>query len=150
MFDENNQTVINNKVWVYYFRLANTILLVEDDLDLISIYQEILKVHGFELQTAKNGKEAVEKFKQLNPSLVIMDGEMPVLNGYEAFKQIKDTDTNAKVVIVTGHEKSEPKNIDAVEHGLTKIISKPLGVDELLLLAEKYTEIKIKTWLSRI
>ena len=118
---------------------------MEDDLDLISIYQEILKVHGFELQTAKNGKEAVEKFKQLNPSLVIMDGEMPVLNGYEAFKQIKDTDTNAKVVIVTGHEKSEPKNIDAVEHGLTKIISKPLGVDELLLLAEKYTEIKIKT-----
>ena len=118
---------------------------MEDDSDLISIYQEILKVHGFDLQIAENGKEAVEKFNQINPSLVIMDGEMPVLNGYEAFKQIKDADTNAKVVIVTGHEKSEPKNIEAVKHGLMKVISKPLGVDELLSLAEKYTEVKIKT-----
>jgi len=125
--------------------LDNTILLVEDDLDLISIYQEILKVHGFNLQIAENGKEAVEKFNQINPSLVIMDGEMPVLNGYEAFKQIKDINNNAKVVIVTGYEKSEPKNIEAIKQGLMKVISKPLGVDELLSLAEKYTEVKIKT-----
>ena len=122
-----------------------SILLVEDDLDLISIYQEILKVHGFNLQIAENGKEAIEKFNQINPSLVIMDGEMPVLNGYEAFKQIKDIDNNAKVVIVTGYGESEPKNIDAIKQGLMKVISKPLGVDELLSLAEKYTEVKIKT-----
>ncbi|MFQ5496267.1 MAG: response regulator [Nitrosopumilus sp.] len=125
--------------------MDNTILLVEDDLDLISIYQEILKVHGFDLHIAGNGKEAVEKFNQICPSLVIMDGEMPVLNGYEAFKQIKDIDNNAKVVIVTGYGESEPKNIDAVKQGLMKVISKPLGIDELLSLAEKYTEVKIKT-----
>ena len=120
-------------------------MLVEDDLDLISIYQEILKVHGYDLQTAENGKEAIEKFKQMNPSLVIMDGEMPVLNGYEAFKQIKDIDSDAKVVIVTGYQESEQKNIDAIKQGLMKVISKPLGVDELLTLAKNFTEVKIKT-----
>ncbi|MCV0410491.1 response regulator [Nitrosopumilus sp.] len=125
--------------------MNSIILLVEDDVDLISIYKEILELHGYELQTANNGQEAVEKFKDTNPSLVIMDGDMPILDGYEAFKQIKEIDKNAKVVIVTGYSQLEPKNQQAVKEGLIKVISKPLGVDELLSLAKQYTEAKIST-----
>ncbi|BDQ31753.1 MAG: response regulator [Nitrosopumilus sp.] len=125
--------------------MNSIILLVEDDTDLISIYKEILELHGYDLQTANNGQEAVEKFKDTNPSLVIMDGDMPILDGYEAFKQIKEIDKNAKVVIVTGYSQLEPKNQQAVKEGLIKVISKPLGVDELLSLAEQYTEAKIST-----
>ena len=124
--------------------MGRTILVVEDDLDLIGIYKEILELHEFDVQTALNGKEGVEKFKQTKPSLVIMDGDMPVLNGYEAFKQIKEIDKNANVVIVTGFPEFEPKNQEAINIGLIKVISKPLGVDELLDLAKKYTEIKIE------
>lgn len=124
--------------------MNSVILLVEDDEDLISIYKEILELHGFELQTAVNGEEAIEKFKNTNPSLVIMDGDMPVLDGYEAFKQIKQIDKNAKVVMVTGYSQLDPKNQAAVKEGLIKIISKPLGVDELIALAQQYTEAKIK------
>lgn len=125
--------------------MNSIILLVEDDTDLISIYKEILELYGYELQTAVNGKEAVEKFKQVNPSLVIMDGDMPVLDGYEAFKQIKEIDKNAKVVIVTGYSQLEPKNQEAVKEGLIKVISKPLGVDELISLAQQCTKAEIKT-----
>lgn len=125
--------------------MNSVILLVEDDIDLISIYKEILELHGYELQTANNGQEAVKKFTDTNPSLVIMDGDMPILDGYEAFKQIKKIDKNAKVVIVTGYSQLEPKNQQAVKEGLIKVISKPLGVDELLSLAEQYTEAKIST-----
>ena len=125
--------------------MSNIILLVEDDSDLISIYKEILVLHGYELQTATNGEEAVEKFKQINPSLVIMDGDMPILDGYDAFKQIKEIDNNAKVVIVTGYSQLEPKNQEAIKEGLIKVISKPLGVDELISLAKQYAEAKIKT-----
>lgn len=125
--------------------MNSIILLVEDDIDLISIYKEILELHGYELQTANNGQEAVEKFKDTNPSLVIMDGDMPILDGYEAFKQIKEIDKNAKVVIVTGYSQLEPKNQQAVKEGLIKVISKPLGVDELISLAKQYTEAKIRT-----
>jgi len=124
--------------------MNSVILLVEDDEDLISIYKEILELHGFELQTAVNGEEAIKKFKNTNPSLVIMDGDMPVLDGYEAFKQIKQIDKNAKVVMVTGYSQLDPKNQAAVKEGLIKIISKPLGVDELIALAQQYTEAKIK------
>ncbi len=124
--------------------MGRTILVVEDDMDLIGIYKEILELHGFDVQTALNGEEGVEKFKQTKPSLVIMDGDMPVLNGYEAFKQIKEIDKNANVVIVTGFPEFEPKNQEVINIGLIKVISKPLGVDELLDLTKKYTEIKIE------
>ena len=124
--------------------MGKTILVVEDDKDLIGIYKEILELQDYDVQTALNGVEGVEKFKQTKPSLVIMDADMPVLDGYEAFKQIKEIDNNANVIIVTGFPEFEPKNQEAIKQGLVKVISKPLGVDELLTLARKYTEIKLE------
>ncbi len=66
---------------------------------------------------------------------------MPILDGYQAFKQIKVIDKNANVVIITGFSEFEPKSQEAIKEGLIKVISKPLGVDELLSLARKYSEI---------
>ena len=124
--------------------MSRLVLVVEDDVDLNGIYKEILELHGFEVITATNGEEGVQKFTKYNPSLVIMDGDMPILDGYQAFKQIKAIDTKANVVIVTGFSEFEPKSQEAIKEGLIKVISKPLGVDELLELAKKHTEIKIK------
>ena len=122
--------------------MGKTILIVEDDNDLLGIYKEILELHDYDVQTAINGVEGVEKFKQTKPSLVIMDGDMPILNGFEAFKQIKGIDKNANVIIVTGFSEFTSKSQEAINLGLIKVISKPLGVDELLVLTKKYTEIK--------
>ncbi len=124
--------------------MDRTILVVENDIELIQVYKEILELHEFDVQIALNGEEGVEKFKQTKPSLVIMDGDMPVLNGYEAFKQIKEIDKNANVVIVTGFTEFKLKSQEAVKLGLIKVISKPLAVNELLNLAKKYTEIKLE------
>ena len=124
--------------------MRKTVLVVEDDTDLVGIYKEILELQDYDVQTALNGVEGVEKFKQSKPSLVIMDADMTVLDGYEAFKQIKEIDNNANVIIVTGFPEFEPKNQEAIKRGLIKVISKPLGVDELLTLARKYTEIKLE------
>jgi DNA-binding NtrC family response regulator len=123
--------------------MGKTVLVVEDDLDLIGIYREILELHDFDVKTAVNGKEGVEKFIECKPSLVIMDGDMPILDGYQAFKQIKETDKDANVVIVTGFSEFEPKNVEAIKQELIKVISKPLGVDELIALAKKYSEISV-------
>jgi DNA-binding NtrC family response regulator len=124
--------------------MGDAILVVEDDVDLIGIYKEILELHEYDVQTALNGKEGVEKFKQTKPSLVIMDGDMPVLDGYEAFKQIKEIDKDANVIIVTGFSEFELKSKEAIKQGLIKVMSKPLGVDELITLAKKYTRIKLE------
>ena len=125
-------------------RMKKTVLVVEDDEDLLIIYKEILELNKFDVHTAVNGQEGVEKFKEIQPSLVIMDGDMPVLDGYEAFNQIKKLDNNANVVIVTGMAEYEKKNQEAIKRGLIKIITKPLGIDQLVDLAQKYSEIKLE------
>ena len=119
--------------------MKKTILIVEDDNDLCGIYKEILELYGFDVKIAVNGLEGVEKFKETKPSLVIMDADMPVLDGYKAFKQIKEIDNNAQIIIVTGFADSEPRSIEAIKEGLIKIISKPIGVNDLLDLVKKYT-----------
>ncbi len=124
--------------------MSKLILIVEDDVDLIEIYKEILELHEFDVETALNGEEGVKKYIEKRPSLVIMDGDMPILDGYEAFKQIKKIDNTANVIIVTGFSEFEPKSQEAVKEGLMKVISKPLGIEQLLELAGKYTEIQIK------
>ncbi|QDI88753.1 response regulator [Candidatus Nitrosopumilus sp. SW] len=124
--------------------MKKTILVVEDDDDLLMIYKEILELNKFDVHTAVNGQEGVEKFKEVQPSLVIMDGDMPVLDGYEAFNQIKKLDNNANVVIVTGMAEYEKKNQEAIKRGLIKVITKPLGIDQLVDLARKYSEIKLE------
>ena len=124
--------------------MKKTVLVVEDDNDLLMIYKEILELNKFEVHTAENGQEGVEKFKEVQPSLVIMDGDMPVLDGYEAFNQIKKLDNNANVVIVTGMAEYEKKNQEAIKRGLIKVITKPIGIDQLVDLAQKYSEIKLE------
>jgi len=119
--------------------MKKTILIVEDDHDLSEIYKEILELDGFDIQIAINGLEGVEKFKEKKPSLVIMDADMPVLDGYKAFKQIREIDNNAQVIIVTGFADNEPRSFEAIKQGLLKIISKPIGVNELRDLVKKYT-----------
>jgi len=68
---------------------------------------------------------------------------MPGVDGYDTFKQIKEIDKNANVVIVTGSAESESKSQEAIKQGLIKVILKPILVDELLKLAKKYTELKL-------
>ncbi|MBI2128033.1 MAG: response regulator [Nitrosarchaeum sp.] len=118
-----------------------TILVVEDDIELLNLYAEILQVNKYNVQTAINGEEAVSKYRQIHPYLVVMDGNMPKLDGYEAFSQIIEMDKNAKVVIVTGYSEFELKNKRALEQGLVSVISKPIGVDTLLDLAKKYSDV---------
>lgn len=122
--------------------MPKTILVVEDDIELLDLYAEILQVNRYNVQTAINGEEAVSKYRQTYPDLVVMDGNMPKLDGYEAFSQIIEMDKNAKVVIVTSYSEFELKNKRALEQGLVSVISKPIGVDILLDLAKKYSSVK--------
>ena len=124
--------------------MKKSVLVVEDDKDLLNIYNEILEMNGFDVSMASNGEEGVKKFREIEPSLVIMDGDMPVLDGYGAFEQIKELDNDANVVIVTGMPEYEKKNQEAIKKGLIKVISKPVGVDQLVELATKYSEIKVQ------
>jgi len=120
--------------------MAGLILVVEDDLDLQEMYREILIHHGYLVETASNGEEGVTKYKKKKPNLVLMDSDMPKMNGYESFLKIKEFDNNANVVMITGYSERDKRLEESSKLGLKSIITKPVGMDDILELAKKFAK----------
>ena len=80
--------------------MAKTILLADDSAMICHIVSRILKDSGYLVLTAKNGREAVTLAKMHNPHLVIMDVEMPVMDGIEATIQIKSEPKTAQIPVI--------------------------------------------------
>lgn len=79
------------------------ILLVDDDLTLLEMYQDRLKTEGFNIVQATNGEEALKKIRETKPSLVILDVMMPKINGFDVLKNIRADEElkNIPVIILT-------------------------------------------------
>ena len=114
------------------------ILLVEDNELNSEIAAEILIQYGFQVDTAKNGAEAVEKVQHSKPGdydLVLMDVQMPVMNGYEATKRIRGLSDPAlakiTILAMTANAFEEDKR-KALECGMDGFLSKPIAVEELI------------------
>ena len=119
------------------------ILLVEDNELNSEIAVEILKEYGFLVDTAENGAEAVEKIKNSIPGdydLVLMDVQMPVMNGYEATKQIRAlTDpalSGITILAMTANAFDEDRK-KVLECGMDGFLSKPIIIEELIDTLQK-------------
>ena len=114
------------------------ILLVEDNELNREIAVELLKQYGFRIDTAENGAEAVEKVRHAAPGdydLVLMDVQMPVMNGYEATKQIRALDDPALAGITILAMTANPVDEDrkkALKCGMDGFLSKPIVLEELI------------------
>ena len=119
------------------------ILLVEDNALNSEIAVEILNEYGFLVDTAENGEVAVEKVKNSVPGnydLVLMDVQMPVMNGYEATKAIRALADPAlagiTILAMTANAFEEDKK-EALECGMDGFLSKPIVMEELLAALQK-------------
>lgn len=79
------------------------ILIAEDEEILRFLYQEEFGDEGYEVITAKNGKEALHKLEKAKPDLVILDIAMPEMDGLEALRRIKEKCNGIPVVLNTSH-----------------------------------------------
>ncbi len=80
-----------------------TILLVEDDKNQRLLYDEELTLEGYEIVTAKDGKEGLEKVKRQPPDLVLMDINMPKMDGIETMGKILSRNKNIPIIINTAY-----------------------------------------------
>ncbi len=80
-----------------------TILLVEDDKNQRLLYEQELRHEGYEVVTASDGKEAIEKVQEQLPDIVIMDINMPKMDGIEAMGRILSKNKKVPVVINTAY-----------------------------------------------
>jgi len=115
------------------------LLLVEDNAINQEIANEILEQAGFKIEIANDGKEAVEKIYQENYDCILMDCQMPVMDGYEATRAIRKEErfSNLPIVAMTANamQGDREKCIDA---GMNDHVSKPINLKELFSALVKW------------
>ncbi len=116
-----------------------TILLVDDDIDLLENTAYMIKSIGYDVVTAEDGQEAVLKYKEIKPDLTLMDVKMPKMDGFDAFFKIKQFDSDAKVVLITAFSIDQKKHLKAKSMSLISTISKPYDFEQLEELVKSNT-----------
>jgi CheY-like chemotaxis protein len=106
------------------------IMIVDDDQDLAESLAELLGIHGYTVDIACNGQEAVERVRKDDFDLTFMDVRMPVMNGVDSFFEIRKMKPSAKVVMMTGFK--EPMVSKALENGALGLLNKPFQLDDML------------------
>jgi two-component system, chemotaxis family, chemotaxis protein CheY len=107
------------------------ILIVDDSIATRMLLKSFFKDNNsYELFEAPNGKEAVEVFKSEKPDITFLDLTMPVMDGYEALKLIKEIDKNAAVIILTAD--IQKKSVERVMELGAYMVMKKLPVKEVI------------------
>lgn len=107
------------------------ILIAEDEEDNFEYMQVLLSRKVGRISRVKNGIEAIEFLKRESPDLVLMDLKMPVMNGYEATREIRKTNGSIPIIALTAYSQPEEKKL-AAEAGCTAFISKPIRKEKLM------------------
>lgn len=79
------------------------ILIVDDEESIRFLYKEELEEDGFEVELAENGKEALEKLPLFKPDLITLDIKMPVMDGIETLKRIREVEKQIPVILCSAY-----------------------------------------------
>lgn len=123
------------------FGEGQKVLIVDDDRSVRKPTQSLLTSIGYDTSTAESGLKALEIYKELEPDVVLMDINMPGMDGLTTIKHLKEIDPQAKVVIVSGYEEKGTHGIDDETRAMIKAyITKPFDTSELSQLLAALTK----------
>jgi len=108
----------------------NKVLLVDDEPFLLEVMQKIIRQWGYQLSTASNGKEALEKINNNKPDVVILDYMMPVMDGIATLEEIRKSDKELPVIIFSAYYPDE-RELEGI---------KKLGVSKFLIKLDAYAD----------
>lgn len=121
--------------------MHKTILAVDDQPLILKSIEHKFKDTLFTLHLAQGGKEAIEKFNTLAPDLVILDLNMPEVNGFDVLQHIRSSERKEVPVIVMSAEDDEKIIVNSFNIGADDYIQKPVGLNELLVRVRKQLNI---------
>ena len=107
-----------------------TLLYIEDDVDIQKIYIDYIKEYVTELHLANDGEEGYEAYLAFKPDIILLDINMPKLDGLSLAKKIREEDKNVKIIITTSYG-AQKNLLQAIELYLIKYILKPINFKEL-------------------
>ncbi len=108
------------------------ILIVDDEKDAADMLARRFSSQDYEVETAHSGETAVEKVKEIRPHIMLLDIQLPGINGIETLKQAKEADPSLGVIMVTGHPDEEVAR-DAMCLGAHDFVTKPIDFNYLSL-----------------
>ena len=106
------------------------ILIIEDEKSISDIIKFNLQKEGFEVDMAYDGKSGLEKFSSCKPDLVLLDVMLPLIDGFEVCKKIRESST-IPILMLTAKEE-EVEKVWGLERGADDYITKPFGMRELV------------------
>ncbi len=120
--------------------MGNTRILVVDDEHLIRwSLEQNLKKQGYDIVTAGNGEDALKMVREEQPDLILLDIQMPGINGLEVLEKVKEIDEDIVVIMVTAQGGLETA-VNAMRLGAYDYINKPFNLDELAIVIRKALE----------
>ena len=106
------------------------ILVADDEPQIRRLLRTTLTGHGYQVADARSGEEALERFREYLPDLVIMDLNMPGIGGLEACREIR-LNSDVPIIILTVRN-AESEKVEALDAGADDFVCKPFGMQELL------------------
>lgn len=117
-------------------------LVVDDEADIVDFLSTVLSDEGYTTAAARDGVEALEKLREFQPSLMILDLMMPRMTGNEVLSELRSRPAATRPRIIILSAKSTHEDIlDALENGADDFIPKPFDLEDLLL--------RVRVWLER-
>src|SRR5213083_119526 len=118
------------------------ILIVHDDRTMLELLVDLMEEEGCEVSTAKNGDEGFSLALSFGPNVVISDVVMPVVDGLELCRRLKDDErtTNVPVLLISGLRRSDADGLQGLYAGADDYIELPFKNDELLVKVARLVE----------
>jgi len=117
------------------------VLIIDDEKDICFLISEILKDENYNTSIALNSDEAISKFKEIKPDLVILDVWLSnsKLDGIEILKEFKSINSNIPIIIISGHGTVDLA-VKSIKNGAYDFLEKPFNSDKLIILANRAIE----------
>jgi DNA-binding NtrC family response regulator len=117
------------------------ILVIDDDVNIRKSLEAILSAEGYNVDLAKNGKEAIKKSESTVYNVALIDIRLPDMDGVELLTQVKDNVPKMRKIIITGYP-SVQNAIEAVNRKADAYLVKPVDVKKLLIIIETQLELQ--------
>ena len=110
--------------------MGKTVLIVDDEKNIVDILSYNLKNEGFEITTAYDGEAAIAQYLKKRPDLILLDVMLPLLDGFEVCKRIRENDRITPIIMLTAREEETDKVL-GLDLGADDYITKPFSIREL-------------------
>jgi two-component system response regulator VicR len=107
------------------------IVIADDEVDITRIVKRMLELEGYAVWAANDGQAALDLYRQHKPDLLILDVSMPVKDGVTVCGEVRETDNQILVLMLTGQKKEQDKVV-GLGAGADDYLTKPFGEKELM------------------